>query len=124
MTALADRVKESTTTTGTGSLTLSGAVAQFESFNTAFGTAAPFYYVITDANGTDWEVGTGELSNATTLVRTTVHQSSNADAKINLSAGTHTVFCSAPAVFLADLASKSGKLSQFAATTSAELAGV
>ena len=124
MTALADRVKESTTTTGTGSLTLSGAVAQFESFNTAFGTAAPFYYVITDANGTDWEVGTGELSNATTLVRTTVHQSSNADAKINLSAGTHTVFCSAPAVFLAGLASKSGKLSQFAATTSAELAGV
>jgi len=53
-----------------------------------------------------------------------VHQSSNGDAKINLSAGTHTVFCSAPAVFLADLASKTGKLSQFAATTSAELAGV
>jgi len=124
MTALADRVKESTTTTGTGSLTLAGAVAQFESFNTAFGTANPFYYVITDANGTDWEVGTGELSDATTLVRTTVHQSSNGDAKINLSAGTHTVFCSAPAVFLADLASKTGKLSQFAATTSAELAGV
>jgi hypothetical protein len=124
MTALADRVKESTTTTGTGSLTLAGAVAQFESFNTAFGTANPFYYVITDANGTDWEVGTGELSNATTLVRTTVHQSSNADAKINLSAGTHTVFCSAPAVFLSDRASKTGKLSQFAATTSAELAGV
>ena len=124
MTALADRVKESTTTTGTGSLTLSGAVTQFESFNTAFGTANPFYYVITDANGTDWEVGTGELSNATTLVRTTVHQSSNGDAKINLSAGTHTVFCSAPAVFLSDRASKTGKLSQFAATTSAELAGV
>jgi hypothetical protein len=124
MSALADRVKESTTTTGTGSLTLSGAVTQFESFNTAFGTANPFYYVITDANGTDWEVGTGQLSDATTLVRTTVHQSSNGDAKVNLSAGTHTVFCSAPAVFLADRASKTGKLSQFAATTSAELAGV
>lgn len=124
MSALADRVKETTTTTGTGNLTLAGAVAQFESFNTAFGTAVPFYYVITDANGTDWEVGTGELSNSTTLVRTTVHQSSNADAKVNLSAGTHTVFCSAPAVFLSGLAPKSGKLSQFAATTSAELAGV
>lgn len=121
---IADRVKETTTTTGTGNLTLAGAVAQFESFNTAFGTAAPFYYVITDANGADWEVGTGELSNATTLVRTTVHQSSNADAKVNLSAGTHAVFCSAPAVFLSGLAPKSGKLSQFAATTSAELAGV
>ena len=43
MSALADRVKESTTTTGTGSLTLSGAVTHFESFKTAFGTANPFY---------------------------------------------------------------------------------
>lgn len=121
---IADRVKETTTTTGTGNLTLAGAVAQFESFNTAFGTATPFYYAITDANGTAWEVGTGELSDATTLVRTTVHQSSNGDAKINLSSGTHTVFCTAPAVFLSGLAPKAGKLSQFAATTSAELAGV
>ena len=90
----------------------------------AFGTSTPFYYAITDANGTDWEIGTGELSNATTLVRTTVHQSSNADAKINLSAGTHTVFNTAPETFLTGLATKAGKLSQFGATTSAELAGV
>jgi hypothetical protein len=121
---IADRVKETTTTTGTGSLTLAGAAAQFQSFNTAFGTGTSFYYAITDANGADWEIGTGELSNATTLVRTTVHQSSNADAKINLSSGTHTVFNTAPETFLTGLATKAGKLSQFGATTSAELAGV
>lgn len=89
-----DRVKDSTTTTGTGSLTLSGtAPTGFESFNTAFGTNTYFFYCISSSGGAEWEVGEGHLSGATTLVRDTVLQSSNSDAAVNLSAGTKDVFC-------------------------------
>lgn len=89
----ADRVKETTTTTGTGSLTLLGAVSQFRTFNTAFGTDAPFYYAIVGQSGTEWEVGIGHLSASTTLVRDRVTASSNSNAAVNLSAGTKDVFC-------------------------------
>lgn len=92
MTHTADRVKETTTTTGTGNLTLAGAAAQFRTFNAAFGLNAMFSYVIVDADGVDWETGRGFLSASTTMVRTVVTRSSNADALVNLSAGTHTVF--------------------------------
>lgn len=92
----ADRVKDTSTTTGTGNLTLSGtAPTGYQSFNTAFGTNAKFYYVID--GGSEWEVGCGYLSASTTLVRQTVHSSSNANALVNFSAGTHTVFCAIPA---------------------------
>lgn len=92
MSLTADRVKETTATTGTGNLTLAGAVAQFRTFNEAFGTQVLFSYVIQDADGVDWETGSGFLSASTTLVRSVVTRSSNADALVNLSAGTHTVF--------------------------------
>lgn len=88
----ADRVKETTTTTGTGNITLAGAVAQFQSFNTAFGLNYQFTYCIVDANGTGWEVGEGHLSGSTTLVRDTIRASTNSNAAISLSAGTHTIF--------------------------------
>jgi hypothetical protein len=89
---IADRVKDTSTTTGTGSLTLSGtAPTGFQDFNTAFGTSEPFPYVI--EGGAEWEVGIGYLSASTTLVRDTVFQSSNADALVNFSAGTKNVFC-------------------------------
>jgi len=100
MTEVADRVKETSTTTGTGSLTLAGAATGFQSFNTAFGLNKWIYYCIEDANGSAWEVGKGYLSGTTTLVRSIVLQSSNSDALINLSAGTHTVFCSAAEAYL------------------------
>ena len=93
----ADRVKDTTTTTGTGSLTVSGtAPAGFVSFNTAFSTGLYFHYTISSA-GSEWEVGTGYLSAATTLVRDSVQASSNAGALVNFSAGTKDVFCSMPA---------------------------
>lgn len=91
---VADRVKETTSTTGTGNITLAGAVAQFQTFNAAFGTNFRFPYAIIDADGVDWEVGQGYLSASTTLVREVVTASSNAGAAINLSAGTHSIFCS------------------------------
>ncbi|MEK9723447.1 MAG: hypothetical protein VW405_08180 [Rhodospirillaceae bacterium] len=93
----ADRVKDSTTTEGTGNLTLSGsAPTGFQSFNTAFGTDVRFYYAISSSGSAEWEVGVGYLSAATTLVRETVLESSNSDAAVNLSAGTKDVFCTIP----------------------------
>lgn len=91
MAALADRVKETTTTTGTGNITLAGAASGYQSFNSAFGVGLRFVYAI--ESGTDWEQGIGRLSGSTTLVRETVEYSSNSNAAISLT-GTSTVFCS------------------------------
>lgn len=87
----ADRVKETTTSTGTGDLTTAGAVSGFRTFNTAFGTNRPFKYAI--VGGTEWETGWGYLSASTTLVRARVSESSNSNALVNFSAGTKEVFC-------------------------------
>lgn len=101
-----DRVLETSTTTGTGNFTLSGAVTGYQTFNSAFGTASlpAFYYCIiaVDAAGTptgDWEVGQGHLSASTTLVRDSVLASSTGSA-INFSAGTKNVFADVPADFV------------------------
>ena len=83
-----DRVKETSTTTGTGDFTLAGAVSQFQSFNSAFGTSVVFYYCIVGQSGTEWEVGEGILSASTTLVRSEVRASSNSNALVSFSAGT------------------------------------
>jgi hypothetical protein len=90
----ADRVKDTTTTTGTGNLTLSGtAPTGFQSFNAAFGLNTRFYYSISSSGGAEWEVGIGYLSASTTMVRDKVRASSNSGNAVNLSAGTKDVFC-------------------------------
>ena len=95
---LADRVKETTTTTGTGAVTLAGAVTGFQAFSAGVGNSNTTYYIIQDANGTAWEVGLGPVkADSTTLTRTTVYESSNSDTAITLTSGTHTVFCTYPA---------------------------
>lgn len=92
---LADRIKETTTTTGTGTYTLAGAVTGFESFAT-IGNTNTTYYCCTD--GDDFEVGVGTYaSSGTTLARTTILQSSNSDNAVNWSAGTRSIFCTQPA---------------------------
>ena len=92
---IADRVKETTTTTGTGTYTLAGAVTGFESFGSV-GDGNTTYYCCTD--GTDFEVGIGTYTaSGTTLARTTILQSSNSDAAVNWTAGTRTVFVTMPA---------------------------
>lgn len=96
----ADRVKETTTTTGTGNVTLAGAESGYRSFNSAFGTNVRFYYAI--VGGTEWEVGEGYLSASTTLVRDDVMSSSNSNAAVNFSAGTKDVFCTLPAREVSD----------------------
>lgn len=92
---LANRVQETTTSTGTGSVTLAGAVPGFQSF-AAIGDANNTYYTI--AGGTEWEVGIGTYTAAgTTLSRDTVLSSSaGGTTKVNFSAGTKNVFVSLP----------------------------
>ena len=99
---LADRVKETTTTTGTGTLTLLGASTGFQSFS-AIGNTNTTYYTIAAQTGTEWEVGIGTYaSSGTTLARTTVISSSNAGALVNFTAGTKDVFVTYPAEFTAN----------------------
>jgi len=94
---LADRVQETTTTSGTGTVTLAGAVAGYQSFGTAIGNANTTYYTLVD--GSNWEVGIGTYtSSGTTLSRDTVLASSaGGTTKITLSGGTTTVFVTYPA---------------------------
>ena len=92
---LKDRVKQQTTTTGTGTYTLSGSFTGFETF-AEVGDGNTTFYCCTD--GTDFEIGIGTYATAgTTLARTTILQSSNSDAAVDWSAGTRTVFCTLPA---------------------------
>lgn len=92
---LKDRVKETTTTTGTGTITLAGAVSGFQSF-AAIGDGNETFYTI--AGGGEWEVGIGTYtSSGTTLSRDTVLDSSNSGSLVNFSAGTKDVFVTYPA---------------------------
>ena len=91
---LADRVRESSTTTGTGTISLAGAVTGFASFAEQIGDGNTTYYTIADA--TSWEVGVGTYS-ANTLTRDTVLDSSNAGSKVNFAAGLKDVFVTLPA---------------------------
>lgn len=90
-----DRVKETTTTTGTGTITLAGAVGGFQSFS-VIGDGNSTYYAI--VGPTEWEVGVGTYTaSGTTLSRDTVLESSNANALVNFSAGEKEVFVTYPA---------------------------
>ena len=93
---VADRVKEVTTTTGTGTYTLGGAVDGFQAFSAVTVDTDTVYYAITD--DTDWEVGIGTIGGTqTTLARTTILSSSNAGSAVNWGAGTKNIFLTYPA---------------------------
>jgi hypothetical protein len=92
-----DRVNETSTTTGTGTFTLAGAVTGFQTF-AAIGDGNTTYYTIVLQGGTEWEVGLGTYtSSGTTLSRDTILSSSNSNNAVNFSAGTKNVFCDYPA---------------------------
>ena len=94
---LADRVQETTTTTGTGTVTLAGAVSGFQSFSVV-GDGNTTFYTIVDSTAGTWEVGLGTYtSSGTTLSRTTVLSSSNSGSLVNFGAGTKQVFVTYPA---------------------------
>jgi len=99
---LADRVKETTTTAGTGTVTLLGASTGYQSFS-VIGNGNTTYYTIAGQTGSEWEVGIGTYtSSGTTLTRTTVLSSSNAGSLVNFSAGTKDVFVTYPAEYSAN----------------------
>ena len=92
-----DRVKETTTTTGTGTITLAGAVVGFQTFS-AIGDGNVTYYCIAEKLGSAWEVGYGTYTaSGTTLSRTVVLESSNAGSLVDFGAGVKEVFCTYPA---------------------------
>lgn len=101
MARFADRVKDTTTSTGTGSITLSDtAPSGYRTFASAFGSSSVVvHYCI--AGGSEWEVGVGTFDGTTGLTREKVDSSSNSGALVNFSAGTKDVFCTASADSLA-----------------------
>ena len=104
MPVLRDRVKDTTTTTGTGDITLSGtAPTAFQTFANAFSVGDAFLYCIVDNTNGQWETGTGYLSASTTMVRDSVFDSSAGVGTLaTFVAGTKDVFVTAPAHFLED----------------------
>ena len=95
---LNDRVKETTTTTGTGAITLAGAVGGFETFSAGIGGSNTTYYAIKHQTSNEFEVGFGTLNGgASTLTRTYIINSSKSDAAVDFSAGTKDIFCTMPA---------------------------
>lgn len=93
-----DRVRETTTTTGTGAMTFAGAVDGFETFSAGIGNNNTTYYAISLNSAQEFEVGLGTLNaSSTTLTRSTVISSSNSDAAVDFSAGSKEIFCTLPA---------------------------
>jgi hypothetical protein len=100
----ADRVAESTTTTGTGSITLAGALTGFRAFSTVMSTSDTCFYALQAVDGSGnptgaWETGLGTYTGTNTLARTTVYASSAGGSAITLAGTTY--------VFLAPLAATS-----------------
>ena len=93
-----DRVKETTTTTGTGAVAFGGAVTGFETFAAGVGNSNTTYYAIVHQTANEFEVGLGTLDgDSSDLTRTTVISSSNSDSAVDFAAGTKDVFCTIPA---------------------------
>ena len=95
-----DRVKETSTATGTSQtvFAISGVAATgFDTFAAGIGTSNTTYYAIFNQGTAEWEVGLGTLSTSTNLQRTTIITSSNSDAVVDFALGTKDVFCTLPA---------------------------
>lgn len=118
----ADRIRETTTTTGTGTLNLGGAVSGFRSFVAGVGTGAVVYYLITSRDWPEWEIGVGTVTDATpdTLSRSRIIASSNSGRAVSFSAGTKDVRLVHPANVI-DGASQLAPSVRVATTTSGTL---
>ena len=90
----ADRVLETSVTSGTGTLTLGGAVSGYSTFSSEFAVGEAIWYCVED--GADYEVGVGSLASSTTLTRLSVIKSSNANALVSFSGSAKNVFCTLP----------------------------
>jgi len=122
-----NRVRETTSTTGTGAVTLGGAVGGFQTFAAGIGNDNTTYYAISINSESEWEVGRGTLnSDSSTLTRTEVLESSNSDSAVDFSAGSKEVFCTLPsekAVYLDASDDQVGGFTSLAADSSPQLGG-
>ena len=123
-----DRVKETSTSTGTGTFDLAGAVTGFDTFVAGIASGNTTYYAIFHQGTTEWEVGLGTVTDATpdTLARTTVITSSNSDSAVTFTAGTKDVFCTLPAskaVYLDASGNPVGAIANVVEDTTPQLGG-
>lgn len=89
----ADRVRDTTTSTGTGALNVSGSAPNgYRTFSDVASTSDTFYYAVQHQAASEWEVGLGTYSAANQITRTTVYSSSNSGSAVNFSAGTKDIF--------------------------------
>ena len=101
---IVDRVRDTSTTTGTGSLTVSGAPpTDYQTFGSVMSTNDTCWYSIGNQGANEWEVGLGTYNGSNVLARTTVLSSSNSGSLVNFSAGTKDVFMTMPASILSAL---------------------
>ena len=108
----ADRVLETCSAPGTGSVSLLGATTGYRTFSAAVGNANTCYYTIADQSGANWEVGLGTYATSgNTLARTTVLSSSNSGSLVNFSSGTQNVFLDYPAGIAAFASNNSSQTS-------------
>lgn len=94
---VADRVQETTTTSGTGTLTLNGAVTGYKTFGSGIGAGNTTYYTINDPTANVWEVGLGTVGSGTLSRDTVLSNSSGTTAKISLAGNATNVWCDYPA---------------------------
>ena len=123
-----DRVKETSTTTGTGTFDLAGAATGFQTFVAGVGDTNTTYYAIFNQGTTEWEVGLGTVTDAATdtLARTTVLESSNSDSAVSFTSGTKDVFCTLPAskaIYLDASGDPVGAIASVVEDTSPQLGG-
>jgi hypothetical protein len=119
---LNDRVKETSTTTGTVPIVLNGASIGYQSISSTISTSNTFPYVVELTGGSEWEIGIGQyVSGNNSIIRTQILNSSNAGNIVNFSSGSKNVFLTVPAAYTALTARG---LSQFSATSSTELASI
>ena len=123
-----DRVKETSTSTGTGTFDLDGAVTGFDTFVAGIADGNTTYYAIFHQGTAEWEVGLGTVTDATpdTLARTSVITSSNSDSAVTFTAGTKDVFCTLPAskaVYLDASGDPVGAIASVAEDTTPQLGG-
>jgi len=125
--AINNRVRETTATTGTGAVTLAGAVDGFQTFAAGIGNSNTTYYAISLNTSNEWEVGLGTLNgDSSTLTRTSVLESSNGDAAVDFSAGSKEIFCTLPsekAVYLDASGDPVGAIASLVEDTSPQLGG-
>ena len=120
-----DRVQETTTTSGNGTVSLLGATTGYASFASTVGDGNQTYYVIADQSGSNWEVGIGTYTaSGSTLSRTTVLASSNSGSLVSFGTNLKNVFVTCPASILSEIATPAGSAGQIQFNNAGAFGGV